>query len=261
MGWFVSFFLVFLAFVEPISAFLCHKNGYLSKSSTSLFSYGEQNFMESLRSRVSQADTLPVVIQRDSVLPRQVLTLKINDPVHLNMIQERYQEDNPYFGMVGISPRNLPLEYGVEVEILGIEFLNHSPGGVNVQVRGNRRFRVKGSISKQNEKQMEWTQRAKVDFLSSDEEENSEDDTIMKECAMQQAREFSTPNPDLQESSTMVEKWISLARKENYPVDKILEDIGPMPHWSQPSECAYWVGSLINDPRLGKCSDLRLLVG
>jgi len=75
------------------------------------------------------------------------------------------------------------------------------------------------------------------------------------------AREFTDPNFSMAESQSLVDMWLSLARqRERSPgqIDGILQDLGPMPSWKSPSECALWVGALINPiPALGVALEIR----
>ena len=222
--------------------------------------------MASLRSRMDQViekdTTLPLVVL-DSMLPRQVLNITINNGMLMELIRQRLQEETPSFGMVGTAKladgRTITLSSGVEVEIQGTPRVTDK--GLHLSLKGTRRFRV-------NDDTVEtatggWTE-AKVKFLNStldDKAEFSSSDPMSIARAMQMAREFTDPNFSMTESQSLVDMWLELARKkERRPnqIDQILEDLGPMPSWKLPTECAMWVGALINPiPAMGVAMEVR----
>lgn len=231
-------------------------------------STSDADFMASLRSRMDQVtekDTkLPLVVL-DSMLPRQVLNLTINNGLLMELVRSRLQEETPSLGMVGNAKladgRTVTMGLGVKVEIVGTPRVTED--GLHLSLKGTRRFRVDGETIETTE--AGWTE-AKVKFLNStldDKAEFSSSDPMSIARATQMAREFTDPNfSTMTESSqSLVERWLELARKkERRPgqIDQLLLDLGPMPSWKAPTECAMWVGALINPiPAMGVALEIR----
>lgn len=205
--------------------------------------------------QVSQNDKkLPLVVL-DTMLPRQVLNITVQNGLLMELIRERLQEESPRLGMVGNAKLSdgtaTTLMSGVEVEIIGKPKV--TDGKLQVSLKGTRRFRV-------DERTVEsvgsgWTQ-ASVKFLNSTLDDlHCSSDPMSINRATEMARELGT-DPERQ---SLVELWLELARKrERLPgqIDGILRDLGPMP--DGPTECALWVGALINPiPAMGVALEIR----
>ena len=55
-----------------------------------------------------------------------------------------------------------------------------------------------------------------------------------------------------------VERRLSERERAPGQLDKILNDLGPMPECELPDEVAFWVGALVNPlPALGVCKEVR----
>ena len=265
----------------------------VTRSPTRLFSSTDENFMASLQRRmdeVSRKDaTLPLIVL-DSMLPRQVLNITVNNGLLMELVRTRLQEETPRLGMVGTARladgRRITLSSGVEVELEGVTMVppkqpsqpaaaedRSSPEKRRLQLslRGTRCFRVVEGTVETTEQG--WTQ-AQIDFLnstlddtaeasssSSSSSTDSDSDPLSLARAMQMAREFTDPNFSMAESKSLVDTWLDLARHhERRPgqIDQLLEDLGPMPEWKEPTDCALWVGALINPiPALGVALEIR----
>jgi Lon protease-like protein len=238
---------------------------------TQLFASSDGSFMASLQKRmaeVSEKDaTLPLVVL-DTMLPRQVLNLTVNNGLLMELIRDRLQEESPRIGMVGnarlADGRQITLSSGVEVKIVGKPKVTQA--GLHVSLKGARRFQIQDQTDIEKTS-AGWTQ-AKVKYLNSTVDDrvnltssSSKDDPMSIVRAMQMAREFTDPNFSMAESKSLVNMWLELARKrERKPnqIDQLLDDLGPMPSWKDPSECAFWVGALINPiPALGVALEIR----
>jgi Lon protease-like protein len=212
------------------------------------------DFMASLRSRMDQvsdrATKLPLVVL-DSMLPRQVLRINVNNPVFMDLVRSRLQDENPCFGMLGMarlqSGERVHLRSGVEVQIVGKPSV--SDEGMQLELQGGRRFRIEGDVENAPRG---WTE-GRVKFLSSEHEESDEGRcggmTLAR--AMFKARNISV----------LVNEWIVLARRNERllgQIDQLLLDLGTLPPPEAPSECAYWVGALINPiPAMGVALEIR----
>lgn len=227
--------------------------------STSLFSSGAGNdeldtFMASLQTRVEELrhPKLPLVVL-DSMLPRQVLKIKVSNPTFLELVRTRLAQEEPYFGMTGLARLNtgqqVHLKTGVTVHIVGKPELEED-GSLKLVLRGDKIFRITGTVD--NNKSGGWTE-AQVEYLENldDEEANRTDDRLALARAMAKARQL----PGL------VSEWMELARKkERQPgqLDRLLIDLGVMPPTHLPSKRALWVGALINPlPALGVALEVR----
>ncbi len=75
------------------------------------------------------------------------------------------------------------------------------------------------------------------------------------------AKEFTDPNVSLNENKSLKDTWIGLAReKERTPgqIDQLLKDLGPIPSWEEPPECALWISAHINTiPAMGVALEIR----
>lgn len=225
------------------------------QTASRLFSQSDDDFMKSLNNRIDQANKLPLVF-RDPLLPRQVLKITVKSDLFLDLVRTRLEEESPFFGMLGIEQNGDLMKTGVEVKVVEFAF-NEEQTGVRLELKAGRRFEIVGDLEKVEQG---WSQ-ADVKFLSSAEEEAAQDDVMSKAVAMQQAMEFSDPNNSMNESKSLVDMWLDLARtNENFPgqIDQLLQDLGDMPPWEEPSECAFWVGALINPTQsLGLAFEMR----
>jgi Lon protease-like protein len=224
--------------------------------------------MADLQQRMLQVSdsekTLPLVVL-DAMLPRQVLRISVRNDLLIKLVRTRLQQEKPTFGMLGKARlqngQSVHLRSGVEVEIVGKPEIREK-GQISLVLRAGRRFRIQED-SVESQPGQGWTT-AKVDFVYSAKEEANEkkNDTMSIARAMQICQEFHNPNKSLgEDNKSLVEMWVELAKtKERMPgqIDRLLEDIGPIPSWEEPSECALWIGALINPtPALGVARELR----
>lgn len=224
------------------------------------------DFMSSLKTRmneVTQQDSkLPLVVL-DSMLPRQVLKITVKNGLLMELVRTRLQEENPFFGMTGLARlktgQKVHLKSGVEVEIAGKPKVTEA--GLQLELKAGRRFRVEGDVEATPNG---WTQ-ATVQFLNPSEEDALEwdgDDPMTMARAMQNAKTFTDPNANTQDQAkSLVDTWLELARsKERQPgqIDQLLESLGEIPSWEEPTDCAFWVAALINPiPALGVAKEIR----
>jgi hypothetical protein len=228
------------------------------KRTTQLFSTSADDdpFMKSLQTRIHKANQIPLIF-RDTLLPRQLLQMTIKHGVVLDLVKSRIQEESPYFGLVGIRQQGgAYMTRGVEVQLIDYE-INEWKTGVRLRLKAGRRFEIDEELI---ESEDGWTE-SQVRFLDSSEQEAAESDMMNKAVAMQQAKEFMDPNNSMNEAKSLVDMWLELARtKERYDgqIDQLLQELGDIPEWNEPSECAFWVGALINPtPALGLAVDIR----
>jgi len=223
--------------------------------------------MSSLRSRVEEvtdrASKLPLVVL-DSILPRQVLEIRVENNLMMELIRDRLEMERPYFGMVGMarlsSGEQVRLRSGVEVEILDRPVFSDDGkggGGVMLKLRGGRRFVVDGEAVSAGGG---WTE-ARVKFLGEGGDGSAGGDPVSLARARAQAKEFTSPNMRMEEGLSLVNRWIQLAREnERRPgqIDALLEQLGEIPSSHEPSDCAFWVGALINPlPAMGVAMEIR----
>jgi Lon protease-like protein len=232
------------------------------------------DFMKGLRDRMNQVtdrDTKVPIVVLDSMLPRQVLLLESNNTVFKKLVRTLIEEENPSFGMVGASRlttgQTAPLQNGVEVRIVGIpQVLPGTDGAIRLVLRGDRRMRIVGELANSENG---WTQ-ARVKFLNAQDEESAEaedtsETTTSTTTTLAQARvmakEFTSPNMNMKDNKSLVDRWIELAKeREREPgqIDRVLQDLGPLPGSDQPSEAAFWVGALVNPlPGMGVAMEIR----
>jgi len=242
------------ASLRSISFSLLHQhsseNNYYEKNSDD----ETDLFMAELQERMKEVNNshLPLVVI-DSILPRQVLEWTVKkDPVLLEMVRTRLQAETPSFGVVGRTQSGKIFPNGVEVEIVSAHI---TEGGLQLKLQGGRIFRM----TSVDQAAQGWKQ-SRVEYVDLEKEESSED-VFQMAISLQRAREFTEPNVSMNEDKSLVEMWIELARtKELVPgqIDNLMRDLGPMPSWKHPSECALWVGALINpEPSLGVAWEIR----
>jgi hypothetical protein len=229
----------------------------------------ENYFMTMLQKRIQEVkeyeNKMPVIVL-DCMLPRQVLRIQANDDLLLEVVRHQMLKENPTFGMLGTVAFNAwektHLKTGVEVEI--VQKPNFVLGkGVMLELKAKRRFVITGDdvkITKQG-----WSE-ANVEFLNSHDQEQHELSRSMEGKmsllrAIAKAKEFTESNSKLRNNSSMVDRWIELAKSvEQKPgqIDRLLEDIGKIPPENEPSERAFWVGALINPlPSMGVAMEIR----
>jgi len=227
--------------------------------------------MASLQRRmdeVNQKDTTLPLVVLDSMLPRQVLNITVQNGLLMELVRTRLQEETPSLGMVGNAKlaggQIVTLKSGVEVEFIGKPVMTED-GKLKVTLRGARRFRVMEDTIETTAEG--WTT-ATIKYLNSTVDDTAEASSnnvnpMSISRAMQMAREFTDPNFSLEgdKSQSLVDRWLELARqKERTPgqIDQLLLELGPMPNSKMPTECAMWVGALINPiPALGVALEIR----
>ena len=233
----------------------------------------DDNFMKALRTRVEQVtdrDTKLPILLLDSMLPRQVLRLELRQTPDiqplLELMKRRIAEENPCFGMVGTARLRtgqlFPLQHGVEVLLVGKPTVT-AHGTVHIAFQAtNRRMRITGEMDTTPQG---WTE-ARVVFLDSSQEEAAEQEqhpqspsTLAR--AQARAHEFTSPNMNMPEGKSLIDRWIELAKERELrpgQIDQVLQEIGEIPPAEQPSERAYWVGALINPlPGMGVALEIR----
>lgn len=228
-------------------------------------SLDDDDFMESLRNRiqeVAEEETKMPLVVLDSMLPRQILRIKVKNPLFKELVRERIQKEHPYFGMMGLARlaagEQVHLRDGVEVEILENPVLTED-GGVALELKAGRRFRIDGEV---NNNPRGWTE-ARVRFINTDDEQEEDitEDRMSVARAMIKAKEFTSPNMNIKDNQTLIARWIQLAKeneREVGQIDTLLEQLGEIPPSEEPTERAFWVGALINPiPALGVAMEIR----
>mmetsp|Transcript_839 Transcript_839/g.1782 ORF Transcript_839/g.1782 Transcript_839/m.1782 type:complete len:352 (-) Transcript_839:609-1664(-) len=243
--------------------------------------------MASLNSRLKEVQEkeskLPLVVL-DSMLPRQVLELQVNNDLLIRLIRDCLEREAPFFGMIGIARlangQQVHLNRGVEVEILEdrLQFLPEGQGVKLALKATGRRFEIENGGIETVGGEDGYTS-AKVQFLDSAREEDEEvrkavrkdDDDYNAETedydrmsvarAIMKAEEFTSPNMNMADNLSLVDRWIELARERERAtgqIDGILKDLGTIPPADQPSERAFWIGALINPiPAMGVSLEIR----
>lgn len=245
-------------------SFSCRSSRPNTRVFASSSSDGETSFsMAALQKRmdqVTQSDSILPLVVLDSMLPRQVLKINVNNDLLMRLVKTRLEEETPFFGMLGMARNErgepIHLTTGVQVDIVGKPQV--TDGGLNLELRAGKRFRIEPNTVDNAEGG--WTQ-AKVVFLDSSNEEAAESDMDSMTRAMQKAKELSDPNVAMKENKSLKDMWIELARqkeRQKGQIDQLLKDLGPMPSWEEPSECAFWIGALINPiPAVGVALEIR----
>ena len=233
-------------------------------TSSMLFASTNDDFMASLRNRMEEVNDretkLPLVVL-DSMLPRQVLEFQCNNALLMELIAECLKKETPFFGMLGVARlrtgQHFHLKSGVEVEIVKSEAVGK---GVRLKLKAGRRFTVQGEIEDAGKG---WTE-ARVLFLDSEDQEEEEvqgDDRMAVARAIAKAKEFTSPNMNMEGKMSLVDRWVELAKnveREPGQIDALLEQLGEIPPPEQPSERAFWVGALINPlPAMGVAMEIR----
>jgi hypothetical protein len=228
-------------------------------------SSNDDMFMTSLMTRMKevqeQENKLPLVVL-DTMLPRQVMKIQVNNPLLSALIKTQVKKEKPYFGMLGMAKlatgQMVHLTTGVEVELMEKPvFLNE---GVQLELKAGRRFKISGEVedSKQG-----WTE-ARVEYFNSavdEERETQGKDRLAVSRAIMKAKELSSPNGNMKGNLSLIDRWIELAREnERQPgqIDQLLNDLGECPPPEEPTDRAFWVGALINPlPALGVAMEIR----
>jgi len=244
--------------------FLIPRQSYYNKHQLLQSSIENDDFMSSLRSRIEEVSDretkLPLVVL-DSMLPRQVLKIEVKNPLFKELIHDRLSKENPFIGMMGMAKLStgqlVHLKTGVEVEISDTEVTGD--GGVRLELKAGRRFRIQGEVENAQEG---WTE-ARVQFLNAEEEQENDisEDRMSVARAMIKAKEFTTPNMNMKDNQTLIERWIQLAKeneREPGQIDALLDQLGEIPPSEEPTELAFWVGALINPiPAMGVAMEIR----
>mmetsp|Transcript_3894 Transcript_3894/g.5105 ORF Transcript_3894/g.5105 Transcript_3894/m.5105 type:complete len:273 (+) Transcript_3894:36-854(+) len=185
----------------------------------------DDNFMKALKSRidkVSDRDTkLPIVVV-DAMLPRQTLKIEVgpDDQLFHKLIKSIIQDERPYFGMVGAarlanSGQTLPLQNGVKVQLVGNPIVVKENHSLRVELKALERFRITGELDTVHDGSG-WTE-ARVKFLDSAQEEAAEeggDNPISLARAMSRVREFTSPNLQMPNGMSLIDRWVELAKKK-----------------------------------------------
>ena len=160
-------------------------------------SSSSDDFMASLRNRMAEVenrDTKMPLVVLDSMLPRQVLKLQVNNPLFLELIKDRIEKETRTFGMVGmarlVSGQSVHLRHGVEVTIVDQPQIvaisndgeassgdkddqNNGNVGMQLELQAGRRFVIEGEVENAGKG---WTE-ARVKFLDSSIQEEEEVDS------------------------------------------------------------------------------------
>jgi hypothetical protein len=280
--WMQLILVVLLGVLTPsvVSSFVGIRSSSSSSArgrfSTRVFSSADNNndndsndsdFMKDLQARMNQvkdSDTkLPIVVL-DSILPRQVFKVEIaNDETFQRLVKTRIAEENPSFGMVGMAKistgETVPLPNGCLVQIVGKPELVED-NSLRLTLRAGRRMRMVGEFDTAPQG---WTE-ARVVYLDSfkeQEEEEKGEDPLSVARSMATARQFTSPNMNMPDNKSLIDRWIELARENERSVgqiDQLLVDLGDVPSTDEPSELAFWVGALVNPlPGMGVAMEIR----
>jgi hypothetical protein len=243
--------------------------------------------MASLQSRLAELsdreNKLPLVVL-DAMLPRQVLRLNVQNELLMDLVSDCLRRETPFLGMIGLarlsSGDTVHLARGVEVEIITKRSSSSSSSliassttsdprdEITISFKAGRRFQVvEGGVQQAfvpGVGRKGWTE-GRVVFLDSKQEEEDEakkgKDPLAVARAITKAKEFKSPNMNTPDNVSLVDRWIELAKKnERQPgqIDALLEQLGDIPPAEEPSECAFWVGALINPlPAMGVALEIR----
>lgn len=264
-----------LLFLQRSSSFLLteqppfaqQQQRLLQGRSIVLRSASDDDFMASLKSRVQQVSDretkLPLVVL-DSMLPRQVLKITVNNPMFIELVKTRLLSETPWFGMLGMA--RLPtgeavhLKSGVQVDIAGKPVITDD--GVQIELKGVRRFRITGEVDTVD---AGWTE-ARVEFLN--DVDNEEDFFASASSSSAGSDQLQTDRLGLaramskaRQLAKLVDEWIALARtkeRREGQIDQLMADLGAMPPGDEPTNTAFWVGALINPiPAMGVALEIR----
>ena len=265
-----------------------------SSSSSSMFSMASLN--NRLKEVKEKESKLPLVVL-DSMLPRQVLELEVNNALLIELVRDCITREKPYIGMLGLARlqtgETIHLTKGVEVIIVEDKLQSIAPsvkgknkeggGGIKMTFKATgRRFEIEKEQGSVETAGGGWTE-AKVQFLDSQQEEedeinnyrsngaddengnrNDENDDYNRMAvarAITKSNELTNPNMNMPNNLSLVDRWIELAKeKERTPgqIDTLLRELGKIPPTHQPTERAFWIGALINPlPAMGVALEIR----
>jgi Lon protease-like protein len=237
----------------------------LSSSSGDDAVSNNDDFMASLLTRVRQVNDrktkLPLVVL-DSMLPRQVLKISVSNPLFMDLVRTRIEQETPWFGMLGLARvatgESVLMKSGVQVDIVGKPVV--VDGGLRLELRGGRRFRIVGEVETSS---AGWTE-GRVEFQSDSDGTSPASLNGNGEIPTQSDAftELAKARSKAQPMESLVKQWIQLARtKERHPgqIDQLLVDLGSMPDAHDgPTNVAFWVGALINPiPAMGVALEIR----
>jgi hypothetical protein len=186
---------------------------------------------------------LPLVVL-DSMLPRQVWKLQVNNPLFTKLVRSRWADETPFFGMLGTahlarSGERVNLQTGVQVDIVGKPVVDAQ--GLQLELRAGSAFTLAGEIDTAAEG---WTE-GRVEFL-----DLQDDSTALDRPSLARAELKAAALPSL------AAEWIALARtreRQEGQIDTLLQDLGEIP--TGVSDQAFWIGALVNPlPAMGKLS-------
>jgi len=265
-----------------------------SSSSSSMFSMASLN--NRLKEVKEKESKLPLVVL-DSMLPRQVLELEVNNALLIELVRDCITREKPYIGMLGLARlqtgETIHLTKGVEVIIVEDKLQSIAPsvkgknkeggGGIKMTFKATgRRFEIEKEQGSVETAGGGWTE-AKVQFLDSQQEEedeinnyrsngaddengnrNDENDEYNRMAvarAITKSNELTNPNMNMPNNLSLVDRWIELAKeKERTPgqINTLLKELGKIPPTHQPTERAFWIGALINPlPAMGVALEIR----
>ena len=265
-----------------------------SSLSSSMFSMASLN--NRLKEVKEKESKLPLVVL-DSMLPRQVLELEVNNALLIELVRDCITREKPYIGMLGLARlqtgETIHLTKGVEVIIVEDKLQSIAPsvkgknkeggGGIKMTFKATgRRFEIEKEQGSVETAGGGWTE-AKVQFLDSQQEEedeinnyrsngaddengnrNDENDEYNRMAvarAITKSNELTNPNMNMPNNLSLVDRWIELAKeKERTPgqIDTLLKELGKIPPTHQPTERAFWIGALINPlPAMGVALEIR----
>lgn len=265
-----------------------------SSLSSSMFSMASLN--NRLKEVKEKESKLPLVVL-DSMLPRQVLELEVNNALLIELVRDCITREKPYIGMLGLARlqtgETIHLTKGVEVIIVEDKLQSIAPsvkgknkeggGGIKMTFKATgRRFEIEKEQGSVETAGGGWTE-AKVQFLDSQQEEedeinnyrsngaddengnrNNENDDYNRMAvarAITKSNELTNPNMNMPNNLSLVDRWIELAKeKERTPgqIDTLLKELGKIPPTHQPTERAFWIGALINPlPAMGVALEIR----
>ena len=265
-----------------------------SSLSSSMFSMASLN--NRLKEVKEKESKLPLVVL-DSMLPRQVLELEVNNALLIELVRDCITREKPYIGMLGLARlqtgETIHLTKGVEVIIVEDKLQSIAPsvkgknkeggGGIKMTFKATgRRFEIEKEQGSVETAGGGWTE-AKVQFLDSQQEEedeinnyrsngaddengnrNDENDEYNRMAvarAITKSNELTNPNMNMPNNLSLVDRWIELAKeKERTPgqINTLLKELGKIPPTHQPTERAFWIGALINPlPAMGVALEIR----
>ena len=216
--------------VESIATWILHMNNPND---------ADNEFMSDLNARLNieknRENTCPLVVL-DCMLPRQVLRVRLSDPVIVRLVKKRWLDETPTFGVRGTDSHDVPLLNGVEVEIMSKPNFIEDGNKALLMLKAKRRFQVLS----EDENNEGWRD-ASIKYLDSENQEKEEE--RQDHTCIDRAKLMASQLTDL------IQIWIALARlneKREGQIDLLLGDIGEEPSSNQPSEKAFYVGALIN---------------